>query len=140
VLQRLAAIVLTLWAGSLWTVCAIAAPALFAVLEDRQMAGRAAGTLFRIETWLGVGAALILLAVTVARKALAARLGPMWLIVATAAAPLASEVILSPMMDGARVANDMRRFGMLHGISAVAFAAAALGALALVIRFNRPAE
>ena len=48
-MSRLAAIVLTLWAGSLWTICAIAAPAAFAVL-DRAGAGHLAGTLFLIET------------------------------------------------------------------------------------------
>lgn len=138
-LQRFAAVVLTLWAGSLWTICGIAAPTLFAVLEDRHAAGRVVGILFRIETWLGGGAALLLIATLVARQAVAARLGPLWLIVATAGAPLASELILTPMMDAARAANDMSRFGLLHGVSAVAFVAAALGALALVLRFNRPA-
>ena len=44
------------------------------------------------------------------------------------------------MMAAARAANDMARFGMLHGVSAVLFVAAALGALVLVLRFNRPAE
>jgi hypothetical protein len=34
----------------------------------------------------------------------------------------------------------MARFGMLHGLSAVLFVAAALAALALVLRFNRPAK
>ena len=44
------------------------------------------------------------------------------------------------MMDAARAANDMARFGMLHGVSAVLFLAACLGALALVLELNRPAE
>jgi hypothetical protein len=44
------------------------------------------------------------------------------------------------MMVAARAANDMARFGMLHGLSAVLFVAAALAALALVLRFNRPAK
>ena len=44
------------------------------------------------------------------------------------------------MMAAARAADDMSRFGLLHGVSAVLFVAAALGALALVLRFNRPAE
>lgn len=137
-MSRFAAVVLTLWAGSLWTICAIAAPAAFAVLE-RPAAGRLAGTLFQIETWLGAACALILFAAAFAHKPLATRLGPPWLIAATAAAPLLSELVLSPMMAAARAANDMGRFGMLHGLAAVLFVAAALGALALVLRFNRPA-
>jgi Domain of unknown function (DUF4149) len=136
---RFAAVVLTLWAGSLWTVCAIAAPVAFAVLDDRHAAGRVAATLFEIETWLGAACALILFAAALMHKSLAARLGPPWLVAATAAAPLVSELVLSPMMAAARAANDMSRFGLLHGVSAVLFVAAALGALLLVLRFNRPA-
>ena len=139
-MTRLAAVLLTLWAGSLWTVCAIAAPVAFAVLDDRHAAGRVAAMLFEIETWLGAGCALALFAIGLVHKPSAARLGPPWLIAATAAAPLASELVLSPMMATARAANDMGRFGMLHGISAMLFVAAALGALFLVLRFNRPAE
>ena len=139
-MTRLAAVLLTLWAGSLWTVCAIAAPAAFAVLADRHAAGRVAATLFEIETWLGAVAALLLFACASVHKSLAARLGPPWLIAATAAAPLINELVLSPMMAAARDANDMSRVGLLHGVSALLFIAAALGALALVLRFNRPAE
>ncbi len=138
-MTRLSAVLLTLWAGSLWTVCAIAAPVAFAVLDDRQAAGRVAATLFEIETWLGAVAALLLFGCAAVHRSLATRIGPPWLIAATAAAPLASELVLSPMMAAARAANDMGRFGMLHGISAVLFFAAALGALFLVLRFNRPA-
>ena len=104
-MSGLAAVVLTLWAGSLWTVCAIAAPVAFAVLDDRHAAGRVAATLFEIETWLGAVCALLLFATAFVGRA----------------------------------ANDMARFGLLHGISAVLFVAAALGALVLVLRFNRPA-
>jgi hypothetical protein len=138
-MTRLAAILLTLWAGSLWTVCGIAAPVAFAVLEDRHAAGRVAATLFQLETWLGAVCALLLFATALVHKPLAARLGPPWLIVATAAAPLVSELALSPMMASAREANDMSRFALWHGVSAVLFIAAALGALLLVLRFNRPA-
>ena len=137
-MSRLAAVVLTLWAGSLWTICAIAAPAAFAVLE-RPAAGRFAGTLFQIEMWLGAACALLLVAFAFVHKPLAARLSPPWLIAATAAAPLLSELVLSPMMAAARAADDPGRFGMLHGLAAVLFVAAALGALLLVLRFNRPA-
>jgi hypothetical protein len=136
--SAVAAVVLTLWAGSLLTICAIAAPAAFAVL-DRSSAGRLAGTLFLIETWLGAACALLLFAAAFVHKPLATRLGPPWLIAATAAAPLLSDLVLSPMMATARAANDMSRFGMLHGLAAVLFVAAALGALVLVLRFNRPA-
>jgi hypothetical protein len=135
----LAVLILTLWAGSLWTVCGIAAPVAFAVLEDRHAAGEVAAALFRIETWLGAACALLLFAAAFAHKPLAVRLTPPWLIAATAVAPLVSELVLSPMMAAALAAGEKGRFGLLHGVSAVLFLAAALGALVLLLRFNRQA-
>ncbi|WP_161966125.1 DUF4149 domain-containing protein [Steroidobacter cummioxidans] len=122
----------TLWAGSLWTVCGIVAPQLFATLPERQLAGQMAARLFHIETWLGVVVAIALLAIFAARKAFATSKAILWLILLTAAAPLASELILGPMMNTAREAGDMTRFGMLHGMSAALFLIACLSALALV--------
>lgn len=142
-MSRLASILLTLWAGSLWTVCAIVAPTLFATLDDRRLAGQIAGELFRIETWLGVAIGLTLAALVAGRRVVwsgAAVPTVLCLIAVTAGAPLASELVLGPLMASARAANDMARFGMLHGIAAACFVAACLGALALVWRINRPAE
>jgi hypothetical protein len=121
-------------------VCGIAAPVAFAVLDDRHAAGRVAAALFEIETWLGAACALLLFATAFVHEPLARRLGPPWLIAAAAAAPLLSKLVLSPMMDAALAANDRGRFGALHGVSMLLFVAAALGVLALVLRFNRPAE
>ena len=127
----------TLWAGSLWTVCFIVAPQLFATLPERQLAGQMAARLFHIETWLGVVVAILLIGLLAARKVLATNKSILWLILLTAAAPLASELILGPMMDAARAASDMRRFGMLHGASAVLFLTACVSALGLVWRLDR---
>ena len=122
----------TLWAGSLWTVCGIVAPQLFATLPERKLAGQMAARLFHIETWLGVVIAILLIALFAARKAFTTSKTILWLILLTAGAPLASELILGPMMDAARAANDMARFGMLHGVSAVLFFTACLTGLTLV--------
>ena len=112
---------------------------MFATLPERQLAGQVAARLFHIETWLGVIVAILLIAALVARKAFATGKATLWLILLTAGAPLASELILGPMMDAARAANDMARFGMLHGVSAVLFFTACLSALALVWTLNRRA-
>jgi len=122
----------TLWAGSLWTVCGIVAPQLFATLPERRLAGSMAARLFHIEAWLGVVVAILLIALFAARRVFATSKTIAWLILLTAAAPLSSELILGPMMGAAREANDMARFGMLHGVSAVLFLVACLSALALV--------
>lgn len=126
------AFLVTLWAGSLWTICGIVAPQLFATLPERRLAGQMAARLFHIETWLGVVIAILLIALFAARKVLVTSKAILWLILLTAAAPLASELILGPMMSAAREANDMARFGMLHGVSAVLFLIACLSALALM--------
>lgn len=127
-----ATFLVTLWAGSLWTVCGIVAPQLFATLPERRLAGLMAARLFHIETWLGVVVAILLIALFAARHVFAGSKTILWLILLTAAAPLSSELILGPMMDAARAANDMARFGMLHGVSAVLFFTACSSALALL--------
>ncbi|NDC10758.1 MAG: DUF4149 domain-containing protein, partial [Oxalobacteraceae bacterium] len=56
-------LLVTLWAGSLWTVGYLAAPLLFASLPDRTLAGTIAGTLFRAEAWLSLACGILLLAI-----------------------------------------------------------------------------
>jgi hypothetical protein len=136
-LKFCSAFLVTLWAGSLWTICVIVAPTLFSILPERRLAGQVAAQLFHIEAWLGLGVAILLIGVLAARQVFATSKSTLWIIVLTAAAPLASELILGPMMDAARAANDMARFGMLHGVSAVLFLIACLSALALVWQVNR---
>jgi Domain of unknown function (DUF4149) len=130
--------VLALWAGSLVTVCAIAAPAAFAVLPDRQLAGRVAARLFLVETTIGVVASALFFATYAASKVVAPR-SVAFLVAIAAFAPLASYVILSPLMDAARASGNMARFGALHGVSALLFLIACVCAPAALWIFNRPA-
>jgi hypothetical protein len=135
--QRIASVLLALWAGSLVTVCMLVAPSLFAVLE-RSLAGRLAARFFLMETIIGVAVAgFVLVAQRLAGFGLprTARIA----ILVAALAPLASELILGPMMQAARSAGDMARFGALHGVSAILFAIACIGAVTAVWAFNRPA-
>ena len=67
-LQFAATLLVTVWAGSLWTICLIAAPAAFATLPERHLAGLVVARLFQTETWLGVVVAGLLIAVLAARK------------------------------------------------------------------------
>ena len=41
-------VLLTLWVGGLWAIGYMVAPALFATLEDRALAGNLAGLMFEI--------------------------------------------------------------------------------------------
>lgn len=56
-------LVLTLWVGSLWAIGYIAAPTLFAAVDDRLLAGAVAGRMFSVVGWLGMscGVSLLLL-------------------------------------------------------------------------------
>ena len=47
-------ILLTLWVGAIWAIGYIAAPTLFAMLDDRALAGVLAGRLFSIVSYLGL--------------------------------------------------------------------------------------
>lgn len=135
--QRIAAVLLALWAGSLVSVCVLVAPTLFALLE-RADAGRVAARLFFAETVIGVVASIAIFA---AHKASGFPLprGPMIAMFVAALAPLSSELILGPMMQAARNAGDMARFGALHGVSAVLFGIACVSAVLAVWCFNRQA-
>ena len=138
-MSRVASLVLTLWAGSLWTVCGLVAPTLFAVLDDRQIAGRLAATFFRVETIIGVVAGCVLIGMSVTgRLQLPGWLGRT-LIAITAGAPLLSQLGLQPFMERARLAGDMAQFGLLHAVAALLFLVACLSALLLVWRLHRPA-
>jgi len=136
-MSRIASLLIALWAGSLCTICGLVAPTLFAVLDDRQLAGQLAATFFLAATWIGVAIGALLIGFNLAGKlALPGR----WLIVVAALAPLGSHIVLGPLMERARAAGDMARFGSLHGLAGACFLVACLATLALVWKFNRPAE
>jgi predicted acyltransferase len=139
-MRSLAAVLAALWAGSLCTICGVVAPSLFATFSDRQLAGETAAHFFDVASLIGLGIGCILLILILARRL---RLPDRWtsgLIVVTAGLPLVSQLALSPLMSAARAAGNMSRFGMLHGVSAILFVAACVGAVVLVVRVNRAAE
>jgi len=115
-------------------------------LSDRVLAGNIAGSLFRVEAWLSIACALILLALLQwapgalepKRRRLLGALVLSMLVCALVShfgiTPLMSELKAqapSGIMDGA-----MRsRFGMLHGVSTLVFAVQSL--LAGVLIWNQ---
>lgn len=139
-MSPLIAILLTFWAGSLWTICGVVAPSLFAALDDRHTAGQLAARFFHIEAWVGLGIGTLLLVFGAIRAGNLSTRHARILIAVTAAMPLISQFALGPVMDSARAAGDMARFGILHGVAGGLFLIACVSALLLVWRFNRPAE
>ncbi|MBC7984727.1 MAG: DUF4149 domain-containing protein [Candidatus Obscuribacterales bacterium] len=130
---RVVIVVMAAWSGSLWTICALVAPSLFAVLPDRHVAGELAGYFFRAATWLGVAFGAVVLALL---WSLPRRRGMLMLAVATMLAPVLSEIVVRPLMSSARAAGEMSRFGLLHGVAALLFAAATVTALVLLWRVS----
>jgi hypothetical protein len=136
-LSRLITLVAMFWMGSLWTICAVVATGLFALLDDRHLAGTIAGQFFHIATWLGLAFAVLLAVLLGAVRQLTQRLAG-WIVLA-AAPPLANEIGLLPIMEAARQAGNMALFGSLHLVSVVLFAIAGIATLVLVWRLTRPA-
>lgn len=137
-MRRVLQVVLAAWAGSLWTVCGVVAPSLFAVLPERSLAGQVAGHFFTVESWLGLALGAVALALLARGAANEARRFDYGVLIATMLAPMISELIVRPTMEAARAAGDMQRFGLLHGVSALLFGVACLGALTLVWRLSVP--
>ncbi|HEX9173679.1 MAG TPA: DUF4149 domain-containing protein [Telluria sp.] len=144
-LPRLRLLVVTLWAGSLWTVGYLVAPTLFATLPDRVLAGTVAGSMFRSQAWLTLACALALLVlVNVARELEPKRRRTLSILVlAILAGTLASHFGIQPMMGALREAAGpggvmdpaaRSRFGMLHGISSVIYLVQSVLAGVLVVK------
>lgn len=128
-------LLLALWAGGLWTICGLVAPTLFSVL-DRAVAGAIVGRFFAAIAWIGLAIAVAILVLTRANGWPAQRRQSTLLSV-TALAPVVSELVLGPLMQQARMAGEMVRFAVLHGVSAVLFLIAGVGTAMLVWKFSR---
>lgn len=127
---RVRMLLATLWVGSLWTIGYVVAPTLFGTLEDRMLAGFIAGKLFRIEAWLSVACAIVLMISfrwmgkdfdARARKHL------LWIVSGMLACTLIGYFGLQPFMatlkeaavGGVMDAAARSRFGFLHGVASV---------------------
>lgn len=128
--QRLAQLILVLWAGSLWTLCGFVVPGLFYLLANRTLAGNTAAQFFYAETFLGLLLGLIYLSL---RRGSLDRINTVAAIV-TMAMPAAFFVVLRPIMATARAAGDTARFGQLHGVAGGLFLIACVAVAVLVWR------
>jgi hypothetical protein len=59
--RHLATLSITLWVGGMWMLGYVVVPALFKLLQDRQLAGIVAGHLFTLLAYIGIACALYLL-------------------------------------------------------------------------------
>jgi hypothetical protein len=145
-ISRARLLIVTLWVGSLWTIGYLVAPTLFATLPDTVLAGTIAGGLFRIEAWLSVACAMLLIVlsrVPVDVFGARQRVVPMSLVIAMLACTLIGYFALQPFMaelraaagPGGVMASDAKaRFGMLHGVASATYLIQSLLGVALVLK------
>lgn len=127
----LAGLSLVLWIGGTWVIGYIAAPVLFASLDDKQLAGMLAGKLFAVIAWVGIAASVFLLIYRIARDGGGAlKTLFFWTVAAMLALTLAGHFGIQPIMQGLKdqamphavmqsVFAD--RFARWHGVSSILY-------------------
>lgn len=128
-------ILLTLWVGSLWAIGYIVAPALFANLEDRALAGTLAGVMFEIVAYIGMVCAVLLLLSNQVRNP-GRRLN--WravVLLLMLVLVLAGQFVVAPMIEAIREAGTSAApaFARLHGVASLAYLITSLLGFALVV-------
>jgi len=128
-------ILLTLWVGGLWTVGFIVAPALFANLDDRALAGTLAGVMFGIIAWIGLLCAVLLLLSNQIRNPQHRLNWRAPVLLAMLALTLVGQFLLAPMIAELRLAgaSDQAEFARLHGVASVAYLVTSVLGLVLVV-------
>lgn len=127
-------ILLTLWVGGLWTVGYVVAPALFANLDDRALAGTLAGVMFGIMAWIGILCSVLLL---VSNQLRSPRQRFNWralVLLAMLVLTLVGQFVLAPMIAGLREAgaSGTTEFARMHGLAAALYLLTSVLGLALV--------
>lgn len=145
IVPRARRLVETVWVGSLLTIGYLVAPTLFATLADSVLAGTIAGRLFRIEAWIGVACAVILLGlVQFASRGQNDNMHrrSVWLVAGMLLCVLVGYFALQPFMAELREAaaasggmtGDLKaRFGLLHGISSIFYLVESVLGLVLIL-------
>jgi len=128
-------ILLTLWVGGLWAIGYMVAPALFATLDERALAGSLAGVMFSLIARVGLVCGGLLLLFNQLRSG--GRRGNWRALVLLLMLSLiaAGEFVLAPMIAGLREQGlvDSTQFARLHGLAAIAYLVTSLLGLLLVI-------
>lgn len=126
-------LVLTVWVGALWSIGFIAAPILFAVLDDRSLAGTLAGEMFRAVAFIGLVCGTLLLVMYVVRSGW--RQWRFAVVVFMLALVAAGQFGIAPMVAELRSAglSGTEQFGRLHGVASSLYLLTSLLGLGLVI-------
>lgn len=140
----LASVSLVLWIGGMLAIGYVAAPVLFANLDDKQLAGMLAGKLFELMAWIAIVAASYLLIYRLVRDGSAAlKTFFFWAVVLMLALTLAGHFGIQPIMQSLKnqamphavmqsVFAD--RFARWHGVSSILYLIQSVLGLLLVWR------
>ena len=128
-------ILLTLWVGGLWAIGYMVAPALFATLDDRALAGTLAGVMFNIIAWVGLacgGLLLLFNQLRNARKRFNLRAVVLMVMLALIAV---GQFIIAPQVAAMRLDGlvNSDAFATLHGVASVAYLVTSVLGLVLVV-------
>ena len=140
-------IAITLWVGGMWAIGYMAAPVLFASLNDRQLAGVIAGKLFALIGWVGLGSAAYLLIFLISRwGGRFFKSSVFWLVLIMALLVVASQFGIQPLMAQLKADALPRevmesvlcdRFETWHGVSSILYLIQSMLGLWLVVWSNR---
>src|SRR5690606_21350794 len=141
--ESLLLILIALWAGALWTVGFVVAPALFQLLPERALAGSVAGYLFQSVHWIAVvagGYALLFALLRHGRQTFS--LGVVWLVLVmlaiVAIGALGIQSIIADLRSGIAIDPVLReRFAMWHGVSSALYALSSVLAVVLVVKARK---
>jgi len=132
-------ILLTLWVGGLWAIGFIVAPALFANLDDRALAGTLAGVMFEIIAYIGLVCSLLLL---VSNQFGYPQQRINWravVLLIMLILVIVGQFVLAPMIAELRQAgsSDSASFARLHGLASFSYLVTSLLGLLLVVATDR---
>ena len=127
-------ILLTLWVGGMWAIGFLAAPVLFANLEDRALAGTLAGILFEIVAWIGLLCSVLLMLGNQLRHSTRRANWRMLVLLAMFCLVAAGQFVLAPMVAELRAAGEAgsATFARVHGIASTLYLITCLFGLLLV--------
>lgn len=136
-------LIITLWAGSIWTVGYLAAPTLFTTLSDRVLAGTIAGSLFRTEAYLSLACGVLLALLLAIEDAAPARRFCQRLVLAMVLCVVIGYFGLQPLMAelrqtagpaGVLEGAARTQFGWLHGAASLIYLLQSVLAAVLVLK------
>ncbi len=145
--DKLSFFAITLWAGGLWAIGYLAAPVLFASLDDKMLAGMLAGKMFTWIAYVGLGCGVFLLIHRLAEFGGGAlKQGFFWavlvMLLLTVAIHFGIQPIMESLKEQALPKEVMKslfrdRFARWHGISSIGYLIESLLGLVLVLAPRR---